>query len=87
MKELNVQQVAMVTGCFLGGWHVVWSVLVLIGLAQPLMDFIFWVHMINNPYQVTPFTFTQSLTLIIVTFVVGYIGGWIFGWLWNKLHR
>ena len=77
----------MVVGLFISGWHVVWSLLVLLSIAQPLLDFVFWMHMIANPYHVTGFTVTQSLTLIVITFIFGYFGGWVFAWLWNKMHR
>lgn len=87
MKEMNVQKAALTLGVFIGGWHLVWSVLVLLGWAQPLLDFIFWVHMIANPYQVTGFDLTRAVLLIVVTFAVGYIGGWVFATLWNKMHK
>lgn len=85
--KLKVQKTALVLGVFFGLVHVMWSVLVLLGFAQPLMDFIFWAHMIVNPYHVTGFTLTQSIVLIIVTFGVGYLVGWFFAVLWNKLHK
>lgn len=87
MKQLHAQKVALVVGVFLGGWHLAWSLLVILGLAQPLLDFVFWMHMIANPYRVTGFTLTQSLTLIIVTFIFGYILGFVFAWLWNMMHK
>ena len=85
--KLNVQKTALTLGVFLGGFHLLWSVLVLIGWAQPLLNFIFWLHMIQNPYMVTGFDITQALLLIIVTFGVGYMMGWIFAMLWNKMHK
>jgi len=87
MKELHAQKVALVFGIFLSGWHLIWSLLILIGVAQPLLNFVFWMHMIVNPYQVTGFSLTQAVTLIIITFAVGYVGGWIFALLWNKMHK
>ncbi|MGH7246403.1 MAG: hypothetical protein ACREGI_05740 [Candidatus Levyibacteriota bacterium] len=87
MKELQIQKVALVFGLLLGGWHLLWSVLVLLGIAQLLLDFVFWMHMIANPYRVTGFNLVQAVILIAVTFVIGYCGGWIFAWLWNKLHK
>ena len=87
MKELNTQKVALVVGVFISGWHVLWSILIILGAAQPLLDFIFWIHMISNPYQITGFNLTQSVILILVAFVVGYVGGWIFAWLWNMMHK
>ena len=85
--KLHPQKVALVLGFFVSLVHVVWSLLILLGWAQPLMDFIFWAHMIDNPYHVTGFTLTQSLTLIVVTFVVGYIVGFVFAKIWNTLHN
>ena len=87
MKELNEKKVALTVGLFVGGLHILWSGFVLIGFAQPVLDFVFWVHMIANPYTVTAFGLTQALTLITVTTSIGYIGGWIFAWFWNQIHR
>lgn len=87
MKELNENKVALTVGLFVSGCHLVWSLLIVVGLAQPLLDFIFWAHMIANPCKVIGFTLTQSLILIIVTFAIGYIGGLIFTKVWNSIHK
>ena len=87
MKQLDSKKTALTLGVFVSSVHVVWSILVLLGLAQPLMDFIFWLHMIANPYQVTGFDITRAVLLIVITFGVGYVVGWVFAWLWNKLHK
>ncbi|HET9946505.1 MAG TPA: hypothetical protein VFQ63_00390 [Patescibacteria group bacterium] len=85
--KLKIQTTALVFGTFLGGWHILWSLLVMTNLAQPLLNFIFWTHMIANPYQVSGFTLTQSLTLVLITFGIGYVGGGIFAWVWNYFHK
>ena len=87
MKELDEKKVALTLGLFLGGSHLVWSLLILTGLAQPLINFIFWAHMIANPVQVTGFALTQSLILIAVTFTVGFVGGLIFAKVSNEVHK
>ncbi len=87
MKELNEKKVALTLGLFFGGGHLVWSLLIIAGLAQPLLNFIFWAHMIANPYQVTGFVLTQSLILIAVAFTVGYIGGLVFAKIWKEVHK
>jgi hypothetical protein len=84
---INPAKVALTFGVFIGGWHLVWSVLVALGLAQPLIDFILWAHMISLPWIVKPFDLTASLTLIIITSVVGYAFGYIFAKIWNRMHR
>lgn len=85
--KLQTQKTALVLGVFLGGFHLVWSLFVLLGFAQPLLDFIFWAHMVANPYHVTGFTLIQTATLVVVTFGVGYLMGWVFAKMWNYFHK
>ncbi len=87
MNTLNKKTVAFTVGLFLGGWHLVWSILVALGAGQLLYDFILWAHMIHLPVIVGPFDLAASITLIIVTSCVGYVFGWMFAHLWNRLHQ
>lgn len=87
MKKLSENKVALAVGLFVSGCHLVWSLLIILGLAQPLLDFIFWAHMMVNPYRITGFTLTQSLILVVITFVVGYIGGFVFAKVCNATHK
>jgi len=83
----NPNKVGLVIGALIGGWHLVWSILVLLGGAQPIIDFIFWAHMIQPIYVIKSFSISASLTLIVITAVMGYIFGYIGAMIWNKLHR
>ena len=85
--KLNPNKVALTLGVFAGGVHLGWSILVALGLAQPLLDFIFGLHMIANPYQVTGFDITKAGMLVVITFLVGYGVGYIFANVWNKVHE
>ena len=71
----------------IGGWHVAWSLLVLIGWAQPILDFIFWAHMIKPVYFVKPFNLLAAVALIVVTAVIGYVFGFFGAVIWNRLPR
>lgn len=84
---MNKNTVGLILGTFFGIVHMFWSLLVAIGLAQPLMRFIFDVHFINNPYQITQFDYGKALLLVIVTFAVGYVFGWLFAAIWNKVSK
>ena len=84
---MNKNKIGLIFGSFMALSHLVWSLMVLLGVAQAFYDFIFWLHMISLPWHVTGFTLVQSVSLIIVTFVIGYIMGYVIAWLWNKFQK
>ena len=83
----NPNKIGLVIGLLIGGWHVAWSLLVLIGWAQPILDFIFWAHMIKSVYAVKPFDPMAAAALIAITSVIGYVFGFFCAVTWNRLHR
>jgi hypothetical protein len=83
----NPHKVGLVIAALIGGWHMIWSVLVLIGWAQPILDFVFWAHMIKPVYCVKPFDPMAAVMLIVITAVIGYIFGFVGAIIWNRLHR
>jgi hypothetical protein len=83
----NSNKVGLVLGGVIGGWHVVWALLVVLGWAQPILDFIFWAHMIKPVYLVKGFDPIAAIALIAITSVVGYVLGFIGAVIWNRLNR
>lgn len=83
----NPHKVGLVFGALIGGWHLVWSALVLLQLAQPILDFIFWAHMIRPVYVIKPFDLSAAVTLILITAASGYVFGFVGAIIWNRLHR
>ena len=69
------------------GWHAVWSLLVLIGCAQPILDMIFWAHIIKPVYFFKPCDPMAAVTLIVTSAVIGYIFGFAGATICNRLHR
>ncbi len=84
---MNAKKTGLVLGSFLGLWHLAWSVLISMGWAQGLLDFIYNMHSLNNPFVVMPFNLIRSVGLVIVTFIVGYLLGNVLAMLWNKFQR
>jgi hypothetical protein len=83
----NPTKVGLVIGALIATWHVLWSLLVGLGWAQPLIDFIFWAHMIQPVYVIKAFDPKAAVILVAITFVSGYAFGFVGALFWNKLHR
>ena len=83
----NPNKVGLVIAALIGGWHVLWALLVLLAWAQPLLDFIFWAHMIRPVYLVKPFDPAAAAILVVVTAMIGYLFGFAGAVIWNRLHR
>lgn len=87
MNQLNTTKTAYVFAIIFGGFHAFWALLIALGFAQTLIDFIFTLHMIVPFYQVAPFNIMIAVSLVVFTSLVGLIVGYIFARVWNKLHK
>lgn len=87
MGNISPNKAGLALAALLGGWHLTWSLLVALGLAQPLIDFLFWIHFIKPVYVIEPFEIVRAAILVLVTAGIGYVTGFAFGLLWNRLHR
>jgi len=84
---LDRNKVGLILGSFMALIHFVWALLVVSGLAQVFMDFIYSIHFLSNPFTVTEFKLTTTLILIVVTFLFGYLFGWVFAELWDVIQK
>lgn len=85
--DISVGKAGLVLGALLGGWHLCWSVLVALKLAQPVIDFVFWMHFIKPIYVIEPFEILRAAILLIVTTGAGFLIGSVFALIWNAVHR
>lgn len=85
MKDLNKNQVGLITGLFFAALHVVWSLLVALGLAQVFISWVLWLHFINIPLSIESFEISRAVLLVLFTFVVGYLLGFVCTWIWNVI--
>ena len=85
--NLNAHKAGLALGGLFGAAHFAWSLVVLLGVGQALLDFIFRLHMIPPVYTVGPFDVVMSASLIVVTAVIGYAVGYVFALIWNRVHN
>ena len=85
--KTNAHKVGIIGAILLGGFHTIWSILVFLGVAQAIYDFILWAHMIHIPLIIGPFDIVACISLIIMTSVIGYICGYIGAKVWNRFHQ
>jgi hypothetical protein len=85
--KVSPVRAGVVFGLFLAFFHTAWAGLVAAGLAQKLMDFIFWAHFIAPPYLIQPFEIGQAFILIVITFLAGLTFGVVSGSFWNMSTR
>ena len=81
--RLDPRKVSIALGLFAAVMHVIWSVIVALGLGQAWMNWVFGLHFISHSFVVQPFNFVTSIMLIVAAFVVAAIFGWIFATVWN----
>lgn len=85
MKELDKNEIGLIVGVFFGLIHLTWAVLVAAGFAKTVLDWIYGLHFLSNPFKVQEFNVTNAFFLVVVTFAAGYVLGWIFTAVWNWL--
>jgi hypothetical protein len=83
----NSIKLGIAFGALLGASHLSWALLVAFGWAQPLMDFVFWMHFIRPVYVIQPFGLSTAAILVVITSMTGFFVAFFFGVVWNKLHR
>ena len=82
-EAMNVARTGIILGAVIAGWHLCWSLLVASGQAQPVIDFVFWIHFIKPIYLIEPFEFMRATILVCVTAIIGFLIGSVFALVWN----
>jgi len=84
MNRIHAHSLGLALGAFLALWHTLWALLVWLGAAQWLLDFVFRLHMITPPYKVGAFNFGTALALVLITACIGYVTGFVIGIIWDR---
>ena len=84
--KLHPVRVGLSLGALMGLWHLIWSSLVAVGWAKPLLDFMLRIHFIRLDIPFAPFDPVLAATLVAVTSALGFAFGWMFAAMWNSVQ-
>ena len=85
MRHIGPIKTGLAMGTVIGLWHLIWVILVGVGWAKPVMDFVLQLHFIKLDYELAPYAATTAAELVILTFAVGAAFGFFFAVVWNWL--
>ncbi len=85
-SELSVKRAALTLGFFAALLHLVWSLLVALGLAQGLVNWRLGMHFVNLQLTVLPFSLVSAIILVVLAFIGGAVIGTVFALIWNKVR-
>lgn len=86
MRAINPVKAGVALGLVMGLFHLAWAVLVAIGWAQPIIDFVLKLHFIQPFVQIQPFDPATAASLVGLTAAVGFVIGAALALAWNQLH-
>lgn len=86
-NKINTHKLGLVVGAFVGGAHLLWSILVALDWAQVLIDWKLSMHFLDSIAYVTEFDLGTAVMLVALATAGGYLGGQILGRLWNWIAR
>ena len=75
---MTMLRTCFMSGLCLSGFHAFWAFLVFVGWAQPLINFILGLHMMDLPLTVQPFQLLRALELVVFAFLAGCSYGLVF---------
>lgn len=85
--HLAKPKTGLIIGVLLALLHFLWSILVATGVAQTVLDWVYKMHFLDNPFQVQQFDIATAAMLVVLTFVIGFVAGWILALVVNMLHK
>ena len=84
---MNRHKTAMTVSLFAGLMHLIWEVVLFLGLGQNWLNWKLSMHSLSGPLKVMPFSLGSAIGLIVMSLVGGYIIGWVFASIYNRVHR
>jgi hypothetical protein len=75
---MTMLRTSLMGGLCLAGFHFLWSLLVFLDWAQPFINFVLQLHMMDLPLTVQPFQLSRAVGLVVLAFLTGCFYGVVF---------
>lgn len=85
MRHLSMANAAVAVGTVFAAWHITWVILVGVGWATEVLNFILELHFLKVDFKLSPYSAFTAFSLVVLTFCVGALLGAIFALVWNWL--
>ncbi len=73
-------KIAIAVALFVAALHALWAIAIALGIGQTYLDWIFPLHLLNNPFSVMSFSLLNAALLVVVAFLATYIAALLFIW-------
>ena len=87
MRTISALKLGIAVSAVVGSLHLAWALLVMAQWAQPVIDFVFWMHFVRPAFRVEAFDPATAAILVAITSAVGFVGGYALGLALNWLRR
>ena len=87
MNQMSPGKAGLVFGAIMGGSHLLWSIFIVAGWAQPFINVAVGEHIIRYSVQRESFDIIQAIILVASTSIVGCAFGYVASQLWNRLSN
>lgn len=81
--KLHPHKVGLTLGTFAGLGHVLWSALIAMGMAKPLVDWVLSLHFVSVDFALFGFDLMNAVKLVVFASIWGYVVGYVFASVWN----
>lgn len=86
-QHLSPVKTGLALGKLMAGVHLVWVIVVALGWAQTLINFVLWAHMVETNIVIREFDFSAAVAIVVTTGVLGFVLGYAYSKIYNWLHR
>jgi len=85
MDKINANKLGLTVGYFAVLMHLVLVILVALGVADAVLNWVLPLHFLSLAVGFTAFNLLTAVELLIAAFIGGYVIGYVFAYIYDKV--